>query len=175
MSTKKNVMIKIFTTRMALNQSLFEEAADGEEIEYDEDFPAEGDGGEEPDTSEVWMEGRMVTGPERVELVYEEGELSGMEGSVSTIGFDRSRPGLISMIRTGLVSTALVFEEGERHICVYHTPFSEFEVCAVAKKVDNRLLTEGIIELDYVVEVHGAQAERCRMTISVHAVENTIL
>ena len=30
MSTKKNVMIKIFTTRMALNQRLFEETADGE-------------------------------------------------------------------------------------------------------------------------------------------------
>ena len=175
MSTKKNVMIKIFTTRMALNQSLFEEAADGEEIEYDEEFPEEGDDGDEPDTSEVWMEGRMVTGPERVELVYEEGELSGMEGSVSTIGFARSNPGLISMIRTGLVSTALVFEENNRHICVYHTPFSEFEVCAAAKRVENRLLTEGVIELDYIVEVHGAQAERCRMTISVHEVENSVL
>lgn len=175
MSTKKNVMIKIFTTRMALNQSLFEEAADGEEIEYDEEFPEEGDDGDEPDTSEVWMEGRMVTGPERVELVYEESELSGMEGSVSTIGFARSNPGLISMIRTGLVSTALVFEENNRHICVYHTPFSEFEVCAAAKKVKNHLLTDGIIELDYIVEVHGAQAERCRMTISVHEVENSVL
>lgn len=174
MSTKKNVMIKIFTTRMALNQSLFAEAGEGEELEYDEELPFDGDG-EESETSELWMEGRMVTGPERVELVYEESELSGMEGSVSTIGFDRSNPGLVSMIRTGLVSTALVFEEGKRHICVYHTPFSEFEVCAAAKRVENRLLTDGVIELDYVIEVHGAQAERCRMTISVHEVENPLL
>ena len=116
----------------------------------------------------------MVTGPDRVELVYEESELSGMEGSVSTIGFDRANPGLISMMRSGLVSTALVFEENKRHICVYHTPFSEFEVCAAARRVENRLLTEGKIELDYIIEVHGAQAERCHMVISAHEVESVL-
>ena len=166
-------MIKIFTTRMELSQSLFAEEEDGEEIEFDEEFLPE-EGGEGPETSEVWMEGRMVTGPDRVELVYEESELSGMEGSVSTIGFDRANPGLISMMRSGLVSTALVFEENKRHICVYHTPFSEFEVCAAARRVENRLLTEGKIELDYIIEVHGAQAERCHMVISAHEVESVL-
>ena len=114
----------------------------------------------------------MVTGPSRVELVYEESELSGMEGSVTSIGFDRAAPGMISMMRSGVVSTALVFEENKRHICVYQTPFSEFEVCTIARRVENRLLTDGVIELDYLIEIHGAQAERCHMVISAHEVES---
>ena len=159
MSTKKNVMIKIFTTRMALNQSLFEEASDGEEIEYDEEFPAEDDNGEGPETSEVWMEGRMVTGPERVELVYEESELSGMEGAKTTVYFRESEPGLITMMRSGPVNTALVFEEKSRHICAYQTPFMPFELCVHTLKVDNRLLGEGKLYLDYIIEFRGAKAE----------------
>ena len=109
----------------------------------------------------------MVTSPSRVELIYEEGELTGMEGSVTSIGFDRSAPELISMIRTGLVSTAMVFEQGKRHMCLYHTPFSEFEICVRALKVENLLFEDGRIELDYLIEIHGAQAERCKMTVKV--------
>lgn len=172
MSTKKNVMIKILTSRIELDQSLFADGEDGEEIEYEEEF-SQGIG-EMPEPTEMWAEGRMVTGPSRVELVYEESELSGMEGSVTSIGFDRAAPGMVSMMRSGVVSTALVFEENKRHICVYQTPFSEFEVCTIARRVENRLLTDGVIELDYLIEIHGAQAERCHMVISAHEVESVL-
>lgn len=169
MSTKRNVMIKILTSRMELGQSLFaEDVENDEELGFDEEFIDES--GEMPEPTEMWTEGRMVTGPNRVELVYEEGELSGMEGSVTSIGFDRAQPGLLSMLRSGVVSTAMVFEENKRHICVYKTPFSEFEVCTVAKRVENRLLTDGVIELDYLIEVHGAQAEKCHMVITAQEI-----
>ena len=169
MSTKRNVMIKILTSRMELGQSLFaEDVENDEELGFDEEFIDES--GEMPEPTEMWTEGRMVTGPNRVELVYEEGELSGMEGSVTSIGFDRAQPGLLSMLRSGVVSTAMVFEENKRHICVYKTPFSELEVCTVAKRVENRLLTDGVIELDYLIEVHGAQAEKCHMVITAQEI-----
>ena len=123
---------------------------------------------EMPEPTEMLMEGRLITSPTRVELVYEEGELTGMEGSVTAIGFDRVAPTLVSMMRTGPVRTALTFEEGKRHICIYNTPYSDFEVCVHARCVENKLLTEGTLKLDYLVEIHGAQAEHCRMTIEVH-------
>ena len=122
---------------------------------------------EMPEPTDLLVEGRLVTSPSRVELVYEEGELSGMEGSVTALGFDRATPGLISMIRTGSVETALVFEEQKRHLSVYDTPFSSFEVCVHALRVENHLLNEGFIKLDYLVEIHGAQAEHCKMTVTV--------
>ena len=76
------------------------------------------------------------------------------------------------MMRTGPVRTALTFEEGKRHYCVYNTPYSDFEVCVRAVHVENDLLREGRMVLDYVVEIHGAQAEHCKMTIAVRPKED---
>ena len=165
--TKREVMIHMMTSRLELGGSLFdeEENENGETEDGGIDFGALL--GEMPEPTEMLMEGRLVTNSTRVELMYEESELTGMEGSVTSIGFDRNNPSLISMMRTGTVRTALTFEEGRRHFCVYNTPYSDFEVCVRAVCVENELLTSGRMKLDYVVEIHGAQAEHCRMTISV--------
>ncbi len=168
--TKRNVMIEIHTRRHAVGQSLFDESA--EDVEEIEQTAQEWEKGAEPEEFEILTEGRLVTSPERVELIYEEGELTGMEGSVTSIGFARTAPGLISMLRTGLVSTAMVFEKGKRHICLYNTPFSEFEICVCALQVENRLLSDGVLVLDYLIEIHGAQAERCKMTLSVRSAQD---
>ena len=156
-------MIQISTTRWQVATQLFADLAPEEED--DESFDAPSDG--TPDSSDMWVEGRLVTNTHRVELMYDESELSGMEGSVTSIGFDRDAPDLVTMMRSGPVSTAMVFEEGKRHICVYDTPFSSFQICIRALTVENRLLTEGSLILEYLIEIQGAQAERCRMTVQV--------
>ncbi len=157
--TKRNVMITIRSARTEVPEDLFDE--EGAPIPDEEPIELP----EMPEPTDMILEGRLVTGKTRVELVYDEGELSGMEGSVTSVGFDRSTPGLVSMMRTGTVKTALVFEQGKRHFSIYDTPFSSFQVCVHTLRVDNRLLTDGVIELDYLIEIHGAQAEHCRMTI----------
>ena len=164
-------MIHMLTSRLELGGSLFDDEDENEESEEGGiDFGALL--GEMPEPTEMLMEGRLVTNSTRVELMYEESELTGMEGSVTSIGFDRNNPSLVSMMRTGAVRTALTFEEGKRHFCVYNTPYSDFEVCVRAICVENELLTSGKIKLDYVVEIHGAQAEHCKMTIDVRQREN---
>ncbi len=138
-----------------------DEAEEAEEREEPEENT------EEPERSEFFAEGKLVETAERVEIVYEESVATGMEGSVTTIGFAKEEPDLVTMFRQGLVSTAFVFEKGVRHICVYNTPFSAFELCVQAINVRNRLTTDGTIELAYITELHGARAERCKMTIRV--------
>ncbi len=171
--TKRNVMINILTSRIEMNMSLFAEDPEGEEAEETASkFPSFEEllgnlAGEMPEPTEMLMEGRLITNERRVELVYEESELTGMAGSITAIGFERANPGLISMMRTGPVRTAMTFEEGRRHICLYNTPFSEFEVCVRTVKVKNRLLEEHTLELDYLIEIHGAQAEHCKMLVTV--------
>lgn len=162
--TKRNVIITIKTVRTQIDTSLFEETED--EL-FDDDCPA----CSEDEPSEMMIEGRLITGASRVELVYDESEMSGMGGAVTTIGFDRVSPGLISMLRTGTVYSAFVFEEGKRHVSVYDTPFSSFDICVRTVRVKNALLTEGRVEMEYLIEVHGAQAERCRMEIRVRPAE----
>ena len=168
--TKRNVMINILTSRIEMNLSLFDEEAENEEAEeISQSFEdvLRNVTGEMPEPTEMLMEGKLLTSVHRVELVYAESELTGMQGSLTAIGFDRATPDLVSMIRTGPVRTAMTFEEGKRHICLYNTPFSEFEVCVRTIKVNNRLLEENKIELDYLIEIHGAQAEHCKMTVTV--------
>ena len=168
--TKRNVMIDILTSRTEMNLSLFAEEGEPEEIE--EGTPSlenilKNVTGEMPEPTEMLMEGKLLTSTYRVELIYAESELTGMQGSMTAIGFDRANPNLVSMMRTGPVRTAMTFEEGKRHICLYNTPFSEFEVCVRTIKVNNRLLEENRLELDYLIEIHGAQAEHCKMTVTV--------
>jgi len=173
--TKRKVKINMLVSRKELAASLFErESEDDEEILEDEPTEADDvlsmlskmfDGMPEPD--EMMMEGRLVTNDTRVELIWEESELTGMEGSITAIGFHRNNPALVSMMRTGGVRTALTFEEGKRHYCLYNTPYSDFEVCVRAVRVHNRLLEDGELYLDYLIEIHGARAEHCRMQINV--------
>lgn len=160
--TKREVMIRIETVRQELADSLFED-----QNAADEPMEDEWDDGQEFEPAEMLMEGRLITGSDRVELVYSESELTGMEGSVTTVGFFRNDPTLVSMMRTGMVRTALVFEPNKRHICLYNTPFSEFEICVHTLHVDNRLLRDGVLYLDYLIEVHGARAEHCKMTLTL--------
>ena len=175
MLTKKEGMITIQTVRRGIPVPLF--APGGEDVDFDEenlpeeydDEDVDGEGDDGPDTAEMMMEGRLVVTSKRAELVYHESELTGMEGSVTKIGFDLDTPELVTMLRGGSVSTALVFEPHQRHICIYNTPFSSFEVCVHTLEVKNDILESGNLYLDYLIEIHGARTERCRMTLNFRA------
>ena len=122
---------------------------------------------------ELISEGRMQrlidpeTGAETVTLSYPESELTGMQGSQSSIIFRTDDPGLIHMVRTGTVSTALTFRAHCRAICTYDTPYMPFQVGIHSLRVDNSLLETGRLTLEYIIEIRGAQAERCRMEMTV--------
>ncbi|MBQ7336409.1 MAG: DUF1934 domain-containing protein [Clostridia bacterium] len=165
--TKRNIMIHMHTSRLTLAESLFEDFCPPEDFDAEEDLPYAETDGEMPEPSELWMEGKLLTGKDRVELVYRESELTGMAGTVTTIGFNRTDPTLISIMRAGAVRTVLTLEPGKHHFCLYNTPYSDFDICVHALRVENKLLTEGTMELDYLIEIHGAQAEHCKMSISI--------
>ena len=175
MLTKKDVMITIETVRYGLTVPLFNPDGEADDIVIEEEMLEEAEAAanemdeedeDAPVTAQMMMEGRLVMTSRRAELVYHESELTGMEGSVTKIGFDLNMPELVSMLRGGAVNTALIFEEGRRHICVYNTPFSSFEVCIHTLKVQNNILESGELYLDYLIEIHGARTERCKMTLT---------
>ena len=125
----------------------------------------------EPQQSEMFCVGRLRLTDEEFSLTYEETELTGMEGTESQLSFRFDQRGLLTMLRTGSVTTALVFEKNKRHMCIYQTPYMPFEGCVHTLHVDNRLALNsaigGTLDLDYVVEIRGAQAERCRMHVEI--------
>ena len=151
----KKVKIKIITDREEAAVGLFENIV----------VPLAEKGA--PEHSEMTVEGAYHDDGTRVAISYDESAATGMEGSRATISFQKSEPGLISMLRTGSVKTALLFERGRRHICVYQTPLAPFEVCVQTSTVKNAVEAMGTLDLDYMVELKGAQAEHTRMKIII--------
>ena len=164
---QKNIKMKIRSTRYEMKEFLFAELASelSEELEIDipEDVLGEVAEGEK---IEIATDGTFTYGDGRIELAYDETELTGMEGSTTAISFSEKAPELITMVREGTVSTALVFEPNKRHHCVYKTPYMPFEVCVRTLKVDNKLESENKLFIDYIIEIRGAKAERTKFELT---------
>ena len=125
---------------------------------------------------ELFTEGVLTVTPDAgfsenpsytVSVSYDETELTGMAGARSTVTYRTADRGLVTMIRSGLVSTAMTFKAHHRAICTYETPYMPFSIGIHALTVDNRLDTEGILKLDYIIEIKGARAERCEMEMKI--------
>ena len=169
---KKNIRIKLTSLREATNDHFFGQML-GEEMDEYEEFEDEMPEDEEPEGPiEIFSEGELYVTDERVIIAYDESELTGMEGSHTQVRFERNNDGLVTMMRNGNVNTILVFEAGKRHICTYQTPYMPFEICVFTKEVKNTSLENGVIELDYIVEIRGAQAERTQFKIEIFEDEN---
>lgn len=171
---EKEIKIKIFSKQFELSKALMEKLFEIMESEDDEEYYDEDEGIEASDSEpmELTTYGYLSVDKDRVKITYDESELTGMEGATTTLSFDKSAPELLTMLRGGSVTTAMVFEPRQRHICVYETPIMPFELCIYTLKVENDLLKSGNIYLDYIVEFKGAQAERTKFTISIEEITN---
>lgn len=145
-----------------LGDSHSQEGAEGEEW-----FPKAADEDNTTEVMEMTTEAVLRDDGDRVELRYEESELSGMQGAKTTVVFSRRFPELISMARGGSVNTALTFETGKRYLCAYQTPLMPFEVGVYTISVCNSFDEEGKILLDYMIEIRGAEAEHCKLLMTV--------
>lgn len=160
MEERKEVRIRLKSVRYEVEASLFSDEENGV-YKMEETTP------NEPETIEINSLGTMQTKDGRVEIAYEETEATGMEGATTAVSFMTEQTGVVSMLRDGAVSTVLVFESGKRHHCIYQTPFMPFEVCVHTLKVENRLLDEGYLNLDYIIEIRGARAERTKFRMEL--------
>ena len=157
----KKVRIQIITDRCEIKGSLFETPT-GQYLPVQDIAPEE-----ESQHLELMMEGSYRDDGSCVTISYRESELTGMQGSTTTIFFHKNTPGLISMVRNGTARTALVFEKDKRPLCVYETPVMPFEVAVQTRHVHNTLEKAGKLYLDYTVELRGANAEHTRFYLTL--------
>ena len=160
---EKDIKIYIDSTRYEVEASLFSGESDEDELlQIIENAAAP-----EPEKMEIKTLGRLVSDSFKTEISYDETEITGMQGSSTVIFFDKKDIGTVTMMRTGQVSTALVFEKGPRHHCVYSTPYMPFEVCVHTLDIKNHLDSEGSLDIDYIVEIRGARAERTKFSMRI--------
>lgn len=146
--------------------SLFDNAFFGNEPIFEDDAF----GGIDPreiDTITTYLEGEITTNDDNVRITYHEDDGSGGAGVDAVVAFNINEPREVTITRSGDVSTIMLFAQGERTISVYKTPFMPFELGIYAKRVDNRILTDGILDISYIVEIKGALAQKTELKMEV--------
>lgn len=131
----------------------------------------------------ISIKGRQVNenGPDEIELVtegcmlrsmagdffltYQETELTGLEGTTTTLRSDGPR---ITLIREGTVNSQMVFEEGKRHLSMYETPYGALSVGINTRRVRNTIGEGGgDLEIDYAIEIDNLLAGRNFFSMNV--------
>ncbi len=123
----------------------------------------------EPSPVEIMTEGYMKLDGERLTVKYFEPAQFDMDKQMTSLSFEPACPDIVTMTRTGLCTTSLVFEAGKRYICAYSAFGATFELCVNTFSLTNNLTLEngGRIKLSYSVENGGETVSTVRMTVDV--------
>ena len=65
------------------------------------------------------------------------------------------------------VKVTMVFQKGLRHTCRYDTGIIPFDMTLTTSFVDNRLLTEGELYIDYTTELAGSSKAITRLRMRI--------
>ena len=127
----------------------------------------------EDETIELVTEGLLnKEGEGEYTLSYQESELTGLEGTLTTFQVEQGR---ITLMRIGEVNSQMVFEEGRRHLSMYNTPYGALSVGVSTRRMRSDLRRDGgSIEIHYAIEIDHAVAGQNLFQISVREKKPTI-
>lgn len=116
------------------------------------------------DTIELVTEGKYYEKNNCLFLVYDESELSGMEGSTTTVKIKDQQ---VMMKRFGTNESELVFEQGETHATIYKTPFGSMDMEIITSEVTVAMGENCIDEIELCYDIRIAQNTETKNTISI--------
>ncbi len=102
-------------------------------------------------------------------LKYTENPDNGFGDALTILHISKKHP-LIVIERSGTLMSTLCCEKGKRHMSTYTSPMMPmpFSVCIYTRKCESTLTEAGgVILLDYLVELRGADIQRTTMRINV--------
>ncbi|AGC69489.1 hypothetical protein Cst_c25320 [Thermoclostridium stercorarium subsp. stercorarium DSM 8532] len=98
-------------------------------------------------------------------ITYNESDLTGMEGTTTTLKIE---PDSVTLIRSGNVSSLMVFQKGRKHTSEYSTEYGTFEVGVTAQKVSvNMDDSGGSIDVEYFIEVNNQLTSFTTLNVKV--------
>ena len=111
---------------------------------------------QEPDVIELVTEGTLEYNCDGWDLLYEESELTGLEG-VTTLF--RVEPGRVILYRTGRLNSQMIFQEGVPHDSLYQMEFGALMITVCASRILVNLCEDGgMIDLIYSIEIENSAA-----------------
>lgn len=112
--------------------------------------------GNDPDTVELVTAGRLMKDKAGYTLSYQESEITGLEGTLTTFQVE---PDCITLMRMGEFNSQMVFQPGRRHFSMYNTPYGALSIGINTKKMRADLdESGGQIEINYAIEIDHAVA-----------------
>ncbi len=111
--------------------------------------------GEERDKIELYTEGKFYKKGGHYYISYAESELTGMEGTTTTLKVDKES-NIITMMRFGTNTTHLIFEKGKKHVCCYETGFGSLTVGVCSDDVDIDISDSGgSLSAAYTIDINS--------------------
>ena len=112
--------------------------------------------GQEPDVIELVTEGTMEFRDGGWDISYEESDLTGLAGVVTTF---RVEPGLVILERTGNLRSKMVFQKGIPHDSLYQMAFGAMMITVCAEHLYFDIVPDGgVIDLVYAISIENSQA-----------------
>lgn len=98
-------------------------------------------------------------------ISYEESELTGLEGTRTTVKLDGET---VSMVRTGTYPSELLFAKGQRHVGLYQTEFGALTISTHTAFLENSIGENGgDLSIDYTIEVDHSMVGRHHFHMNV--------
>ena len=115
-------------------------------------------------------EGVMTKTLGEIKISFDESQIVGVAGAKTEFSFNERKRSSLTMIRTGSMTTALVFDSKERrNMCIYDVGLFPFEIMIHTDTLTNTVtFTDGgKIYAEYTLEIKGVQAENSSITLKV--------
>ena len=113
-------------------------------------------GNQEPEVIELVTDGTMEFRNGGWDISYEESALTGMEGVTTT---SRVEPGKVTLLRSGKLSSAMVFQENVPHDSLYQLEFGALLMTVKATRVFYDLVPDGgMVDLVYEICIENTEA-----------------
>ena len=111
---------------------------------------------------EFITEGRFARKGDALYLIYEESELSGVEGYTTSLKVTGGKVRMKRYAGEGGVQTAVEFEKGRKFTGWYETPFGAIEMEVLTNEIDNQLDPDGAgkLGIDCSVSLKGLTESR---------------
>jgi uncharacterized beta-barrel protein YwiB (DUF1934 family) len=123
---------------------------------------------QEPDTIELVTEGTMEFRDGGWEIVYEESELTGLSGVMTSF---RVEPGKVTLSRSGKLNSQMVFQQGMTHESLYQMEFGTLMISVRATNLFFDITPDGgVIDLIYDIEIENSAAGVIEYHLDIRAI-----
>lgn len=116
---------------------------------------------------EVVTPGKFHLGESEFKAVYEESEISGMDGTTTTLII---KDDALILEREGSTTTRMEFKKGEEVVSLYNTPYGMMNINISTKELDIDMDDDGgVIYTKYILGLEGQPGITTELKVKIRA------